>query len=930
MSWPDRGYYYCLMVISLLSAKLMHLFSHFTALPLILFLLYLPTFLLLDLLVVFGGRALFKWSKIGGIILSCLVTSTAAAQIGFFIETGGEIRWSFMLKVMREPEGFFGMLMSGFPGLALTIGIFGGIAWLFNPGLYNITWRFLRWTGHTIYPPAIRWKRYRRNSNLREEAEGLVSGSEQEKSMNRQCSFFGLTWGRVGLIAYAVTMIVLLVVRPSSPYRHLSGTLPFTIFEGLWTTRSEFCEPIPWDEGAVEFPYPDLISNKLWTLDNPDGRRGWRPGSNVWQPRERPDWLPEHEIPGFGKFYRKNFSESHPPPPPPHEHRGHGPPPPPHRRRLDSRHLHERGHPPPPPPMTGYDPAQDPLKISNMDEPILEQLQRLLEKKRVPIRNVVILTLESTRKDVFPLMKDGTLYNQLVESRGGSGKLKKRDESAAEWADLSELSRIAELVTGQDAGFGPRDIGANLTSGGINVNGVVTGSTFTLKSLLGSHCGVNPLAVDFLEELETEVYQPCLAQVLDLFNFQQNQPGDGDAEWPWLHNSTWRSVYMQAATAKFDRQAPFLEQIGFKETMVREQLQAPSAKYPPKNPELNYFGYSETELKPYMRDLFLNAKANNERVFLSHLTSSTHHPWATPPEFGPQQQYWGGKNGGSSAWNRYLNSIKWGDQWVQQVLELLKEVGAEDETLVVIIGDHGFGFGGETNAKTTYANPHIANFWVPLVFRHPLINLNGPGDQGSGMIQINATMTSMSIVPTILDLLVTTGSLRKSQHKMARVIQNEYEGQSLIRHLRPEVEVSYATADGRTVKTTRSGLNFGVINPGGTLLSVISQSPRTPYRLVLPVCENAQYTVSDLRADKYEAGTGVLESWEKGEKLWERVEKRFGSEAREWVERAERIAGWSMWEGRRRWGYDGGTRREDRGAGHNEDGKLEKDHWWDT
>lgn len=869
----------------------------------------------------------------------CLITSSAAAQIGFFIETGGELRWGLMLRILRDLSGWLGLLMSGLLGLMLTVGILGGIAWLFNPGVYNITWRFLRWVGNTALPHKIRQNEYRRrNSIVREEEEGLVSsGSSVSEKSDRGCSFLGLTWGRVYLLAFVITEIILIAVRPSSPYAHMSGTLPFTIFEGLWTTRSEFCEPIPWDEGAVLFPYPELISQDMWTADSPDGLRGWRPGNPTEAPRQRPAWMPEKRMTGFGKFYRRHHMREHHRREPygrSHQAEAHGDRPTREAPHGHSRpHGHGHGRPPTPPPAPpGYDPAGDPLKISNMNQPLLPQLEKILKEIKVPIRNVLFFSLESTRKDIFPLMKDGTLYNQIMESRGGGSvsQHKKRDGSETDgWGDLSELSKVSEIITGQDAGFGPREPFANLTSGGFNFKQAVTGSTFTLKSLVASHCGANPLAVDFLEELEVEIYQPCLPQIMDLFteqtkNLTKPESGD-DHDWPWLYNSTWKSVFMQGATGKFDRMGPFIDYMGFRNNMHREEIADPNAKYPPKAQPLNYFGYSEHELKPYIRDLFLNAKENNERVFLSHITTTTHHPWATPPEYGPQLPYWGGKHAGKSAWNAYLNSVNSADKWVMELLQVLKEVGAEEETLVIFLGDHGFGFGEDTMAKTTFANPHITNFWVPMVLRHPLLNFES---EESGMIQINATVSTMSIVPTILDLLVTTGSLPKTLHGPTKFLQNEYEGQSLIRTLVPDVPVSYTNKQGQAVNTSRSSFSFGVINPGGTHFSVISQSPSTPYRLVLPVCEHAPYRFSDLSKDPYEAE--AFESWEKGRVLQKVVEKKYGKAAGDWVAQAEKIAGWSLWEGRRRWGYDGGTRREDRGAEHNDDGKLIKDHWWET
>ncbi|KAI5840977.1 sulfatase domain-containing protein [Morchella snyderi] len=900
LTWPDRTYFYSLLVVSLLSAKLLHVFSHLTTIPIFLFLLYLPTFFFLDFLVIFFTRIIFQKWRVPGIFISLLIASTSATQIGFFIETGGEIHWNMLAKVLREPEGFFGMLMSGFYGLSLTIGILGGIAWLFNPLLYNLSHRMVRTIVTTIFPSkrtVFREGLARRRAPDQEDGEGLLSESVAEKAPLSN-TVGAIRWARLKLLAVAGTIIVLHIVRPLSPYQHMSGTLPFTLFEGLWVRRSVFCEPSPYD-GPPEFPFPELLRKEFWIPAEgaEDGvGRGWRPGSPWWEVAEeraknRPSWLLESKIPGFERFYG---------------HRHHGPPGFGHHEGSPGHgHHHPHGHheddfPPPPPPPPGYEPILDPLKITNLDLPIMDALKDALST--VSIKHVIILSLESTRKDVFPLIKDGILYNKIMESRGYPTN-SKRDVSKSEpWADLSQLSRMAEDITGEDGGFGGS---VNSTFGGINIKGALTGSSFTLKSLLGSHCGVSPLAVDFMEELETDIYQPCLAHILKAMNV--NLPKAGTVEKGWRNNGTWKSVFMQASTTKFDRQAPFIGQIGFDGSVVRETLQSPDAKYKPKQAELNYFGYSETELKPYIKDLFVEAEATGDRVFLSHLTSSTHHPWATPPEFGEQEPYWGVEgshaSGGGSAWNKYLNSIKWGDSWISEVLGVLEEVGVANETLVVMVGDHGFAFGESTNAKTTYVNPHIKNFEVPLVFRHPQLP----------RIQLNFTTTSMTILPTVLDLLISTNSLNDESTAIAKYMLPEYEGQSLIRPFRP-------------IRFGRQQWNFGVVNPGGTHLSVVSSAH--PYRLVLPICEPSPYTFSWPERDPMEMDTS--QSWEGGQKLKDSVESKWGEDAAKWVEEAEKIGGWAIWEGRRRWGYDGGTRREDRSAEHNKDGLLEHDHWWNT
>lgn len=617
-----------------------------------------------------------------------------------------------MFKVLREPEGFFGMLMSGFAGLSLTIGILGGIAWLFNPMLYNLSHRMVRSFVTTLFPS--KWTGCRETTARRRQGEaeqgaeeGLLSEPENEKPAPFY-SVAAIRWARLKLLVATVTIVILHIVRPKSPYQHMSSTLPFTLFEGLWTRRSAFCEPSPFD-GPPDFPFPEFLRREFWIPAEGEAEggigRGWRPGSS-WRDmeeermRDPPSWLPEQRMAGFERFYRPERRYPYGPPfddgpdGPPHGPPGsHGPPPP---------HGHPPRDPPPPPPghphhrpggyadfphpphPRGYDPVFDPLKITNLDQPVLDSLKDALAG--VPIKHVVLLSLESTRKDVFPLIKDGLLYDKIMASRGESAKAKRDAPQHDSWADLSALSKIAEEITGEDGGFGR---GGNSTLGGINIKGALTGSSFTLKSLLGSHCGVSPLAVDFLEELETDIYQPCLAHVLKVMN--ANLPKAGSVEQGWKNNGTWKSVYMQASTTKFDRQAPFLQQIGFDDMVVRETLQSPTAKYPPKQGEVNYFGYSETELKPYIKDLFENAEKSGERIFLSHLTSSTHHPWATPEEFGEQELYWGEEgshaSGGGTAWNRYLNSIRWGDAWIAETLKLLEEAGVANETLVVMVGD---------------------------------------------------------------------------------------------------------------------------------------------------------------------------------------------------------------------------------------------------
>jgi hypothetical protein len=174
-----------------------------------------------------------------------------------------------------------------------------------------------------------------------------------------------------------------------------------------------------------------------------------------------------------------------------------------------------------------------------------------------------------------------------------------------------------------------------------------------------------------------------------------------------------------------------------------------------------------------------------------------------------------------------------------------------------------------------YGNGHISNFRVPLVFRHPLLP----------KIQITANATSLSIIPTILDLLVQTKSLNENDSGIALNLMNEYEGQSLIRPYK-------ATDDGR------EAWNFNIISPGGEMVSVGSAA--VPYRLILPLTQEFEFVFSNLDTDPDEVN--LLRGWSV-EDLVSQVRSVYGDKAGQWVAEAEKVGKWWVGETKRLYNY---------------------------
>ena len=801
-------------------------------------------------------------------------------QIAFYFETGGEIKWGAAKNFAHDPAGMKVLLSGGMQACLMSASIVL-FARLISVPLYNgadclrrnISKTFMAqpyhaWTapGEPVENILTGERRSYCDSVSTDEGDEPSIGrggdleAASEIANSQPARWYLLSTSKVAFIAPIITIAILLLVRPKTfPYAHMSGSLPFTLAD-IWESKAGFCQA-GLSEDSGSFPLPDLISNELW--EYPHGKfPGWMPTANISssdqkQQLPRPPWLPDDPIHGFERWYNdltpESFSFS--------EQKNH------HQERKGRM---KRG--------PAYDPSKDVLKISNLDQDILEPLTEALQNRKVQIKHVVLLSLESTRSDVYPFKKDSHLYDVIMKSHQSKESVMKADSS------LPTMTLNAELLTGEDGGFEMSD--QNVTSsrvgswrnldkdrGGINVQGAFTGSTTSLKSILGSHCGVQPLPVDFTVEAHRGIYQPCLPNILDLFNKNKEKSriyNPGHYRKDDANSMPWKSVYAQSMTDQYDHQDNLNRQMGFSEVITKETLLDPSSKnYPPTEKESNYFGFPETQLKPNLQGLFRDAEKNKQRIFLSHLTSSSHHPWNLPESESQNVDYLErGRWGSEPPLNRYLNTIRYTDRWIGEIMDMLEDFGVAEETLVVIVGDHGMAFEEDSPVYTTFENGHIKNLAVPLVFHHPLLP----------RIQLDVNATSLSIIPTILDLLISTSSLNAQDLEIASNLIHQYEGQSLLRPYRTE-------------KNGRQAWNIAVLNAGGAVLSVSSAA--MPFRLVIPVCKAGVYRFTSTASDPNELAP--MEEYSVTA-LAARVRRQHGDAAAKWVIEAEKIGKWWVFE----------------------------------
>lgn len=876
--------------------------------------------------------------------------------------------------------GGMGLLLSGLPSVIAAVAVLYAIALVISPRFYDaVDYTQLRisWAFRQSFLVLVKRRKITEQYEVLisiqdDQSESSTSDDEFEEKptpTRRVSSTVTALAIAIATIIASTTVVVLQIIRPTRPpFAHMSGSIPITIIEAAWFSpiNSEFCLPHPVEVVLFPFDRFSKFFDMPQTLD-------WKPNAPTCGKQNGPRPPPWMEFPGQGGRNDRHGPgrgpgghghagpDGHwPPPPPPPPHGFPPPPPPPHGLPPPPPpgfppppppYGFPPGPPPPPPPH-GHPPrpprdAEDdnfahehpthihgggsfggddcePLKLSNLDANVLDPLTAQLKIKKPKIKHVLLITMESTRKDVFPLTKGSHVYDTILSSYGSTNASEEVD------AKLRGFTDTAAFLTGTPNGFEVIDRPADKSwksafkdgMGAININGAVSQAAYTLKSLLSSHCGVEPLAVDFAEETKGTIYQHCLAHIFKKMSSKvDNKKSDHkkgsveEKDGAKDHLSLpWKSRMIQAVTDQYDSQDVLDKQMGFDRVIAESTISDPKSKhYPPENGFINYFGYAETETFEYLRDLFVDAEKTQERLFVSHLTSTPHHPFKTPKDWEEvaymSQQHWRP----ADPFDDYMNTIQFQDKWISQIFQMLHDVGALDETLVVMTGDHGLAFNSLDKSQSAVNNGHVANFNIPILFVHPDLP----------RIQLNASITPTSILPTVLDLLLETDSLPAPAEKVARDILPSYQGHSLIRDL----DFRVATADGASAKAFFQPFHFSAINPGGSLLAISDAS--TPYRLVLPLCSTIPLRFTDLSSDPHE--WEPTNAWTMDE-LRAQIKVKYGARAGEWAALAGEMGRWWVWDQRERWGYWGEARETSRGGAEvgGDRGGMRKHHWWET
>eukprot|EP00834_Sanchytrium_tribonematis_P007801 NODE_771_length_4026_cov_0.732620.p1 type:complete len:660 gc:universal NODE_771_length_4026_cov_0.732620:1752-3731(+) len=263
----------------------------------------------------------------------------------------------------------------------------------------------------------------------------------------------------------------------------------------------------------------------------------------------------------------------------------------------------------------------------------------------------------------------------------------------------------------------------------VRVDHMKSVSSYTIKSLMSTQCGIFPLPVDMNVEFKNTPYSKCFPQILTESNFT--------------------TTHIQASDDHFDSQYLTIPQQGYSDKIglidMYDYFVDNGLKVPLK---VGYFGYDDHYNLQFFNQTIQNSMKSGKPWMISSITNIMHNPFKTPNNFKDKHYDNDPLN------NAELNAIRFTDEYIQQVFKLIEN---DENTLVVLLGDHGIAMGehgkygmGEIEYKEV--------FDVPCLFysAHPIWKSQiAPRLRTKLKFNSNPVM-AIDVIPTLLDLLHLT------------------------------------------------------------------------------------------------------------------------------------------------------------------------------
>ena len=234
----------------------------------------------------------------------------------------------------------------------------------------------------------------------------------------------------------------------------------------------------------------------------------------------------------------------------------------------------------------------------------------------------------------------------------------------------------------------------------------------TTNALVATLCGIDPpVGRRQTEALGDRIPARCLPELLGKRGYN--------------------SVYFTSSEQTFERRPEVVENMGYEEFYPLETMNKAGFD------KANYFGYEDDiMLEPSKK--WLEERGDDGSFLATYETITPHHDYQAPDRYGIKD--FAEKDG----LNRYLNSVRYVDFFVKNLIEQYKERGLYEDTIFVFYGDHGEAFGEHDRYQHDNV-PYEEGLRIPLLILDPERWENGE--------RVEAPTNQLDVLPTVLDLL---------------------------------------------------------------------------------------------------------------------------------------------------------------------------------
>ena len=196
-----------------------------------------------------------------------------------------------------------------------------------------------------------------------------------------------------------------------------------------------------------------------------------------------------------------------------------------------------------------------------------------------------------------------------------------------------------------------------------------------------------------------------------------------------LAEQGYRTAFFQSATEAFENRPQLVKNMGFSFFSPSEKMSAKGLE------KANYFGPEDiVMLDPSKKWL----DAGEGPFLLTYLTVGPHHNYKAPrkrigyKDFGTKVKHL----------NNYLNALRYVDYFTEQVIKTFKARGLYKNTIFVILGDHGEGFGEHGRFQHD-------NVLYEEGLRIPMIIHDGRTQRSQ---RVKPLVNQLDVIPTVLKL----------------------------------------------------------------------------------------------------------------------------------------------------------------------------------